>query len=207
MGDLRAIAAAVDGVVRLLDRATADPVLATAGVSPEVAAVTTDAFADLVGTLDRTTRVTVHLFRVAASAQRAPEPTVPRRDGAARVLAPTVVDCHMLVTAWSADAAAQQVALAWAVRVLEENRTLPAAFLNGGAWADTFAAEESVDLWPYALTLQDEKDLWQFAPALQRPSVSLVARAVRIDSTVTVDLGAPVRVRALRFAPHVPEPV
>lgn len=206
MGDVRAIAAVVDGVVRLLNRSARDPVLVAAGVRPTAEAITTDAFAETAQALANTTKVTVHLYRVTPSAQRSPARTVLAADGVTR-LTPAVVDCHMLVTPWAGTAGAQQLALAWAIRVLEDTRSLPAAFLNQGTWARTFGAEETVEVWPHALTMQDEKDVWQLAPTLQRPSVSVVARAVQITSTVDVEVGEPVRVRVMRSAPHVPEPV
>ena len=57
------------------------------------------------------------------------------------------LDLHYLLTAWAADAIKQQRLLGWAIRVLADTPTLPAALLNdAGPEHDVFMPEETVEL-------------------------------------------------------------
>jgi Pvc16 N-terminal domain len=93
------------------------------------------------------------------------------------------LDLHYFVTAWSGDPIRQQLLLGWAARRLEDSPILTSAMLNQHAPAPgVFRPDESVELAAESLNIQDEVSVWNAVKALQQPSVTYVARGVRIDS-------------------------
>jgi hypothetical protein len=100
---------------------------------------------------------------------------------------PIPLDLHYLLTAWSRKAATQQRALGWAVRVIHDTASLPAAILNRHQPEEVFRADETVEVIWHNLSQQEVSDIWEPAKANQQPSASYVARIVEIDSTVSLE--------------------
>lgn len=164
------------------------------GETVAVAAVTVTA---LTANLQAAGRVLgVWLYAVSPNAQRrtlAP----PRIEGQPRQLPGTAFDLHYMLVARASDALTQQRLLGWAVRVLEDDLSLPAAVLNNGAFDGCFRNDETVQLTLESLTPSEENDIWQVAQAARLPAVAYMARMVVLDSRRTLPEAAAVREREL----------
>ena len=130
--------------------------------------------------------LSLHLYHVAVNTSR--RNVGPQVDAlGVRRKPPIPLDLHYLLTAWSKDPTTQQRALGWAVRVIHDTATLPAAILNRHAPEDVFRAAETVEVVWQNLTRQEVADIWEVARTNQQPSASYVARIVEIESTVSLE--------------------
>jgi len=89
--------------------------------------------------------------------------------------------------------------LGWAVRVVQDTPTLPAAVLNRYAPAEAFRPDETVEVIWENLSQQELYDIWESARPNQQPSACYVARIVEIESTVTLDEYPLVQTRDLGY--------
>jgi hypothetical protein len=126
----------------------------------------------------------VFLYRVSLSEVQAddglPAPGGPH---AAR---PTVVDLHYLVTASAVEPLTSQHLLGWAMSVLHDNPVLSSSVLDDLPGMDeVFEDGETVSVGWEPLSLTDLHGVWEAAAQPAAPSATYVARAVRIDSTVS----------------------
>lgn len=136
---------------------------------------------------------TLYLYRVAVNTTRRNLPPRRHPDGLLR-MPPVPVDLHYLVTAWSRDPVTQHRLLGWCIRTLQDNPIVPAGYLNQfGPDQDLFGPDESIELTWEVLSRQDMTDAWEVAKSNQQPSVSYVARILRIESDVEVAEHAPVQ--------------
>jgi hypothetical protein len=148
--------------------------------------------------LENKPRVSIFLYRVLSSTVRTDRG--PRLGPDGRTYQPSLpVDLHYLVSAWSRDAATAHRLLGWTFTVLQDTPILPSALLNAYQ-PGVFGDHEAVELCWNPLSQSDLSDLWQVASAQLTPSGTYVARAVRLDSTVALDDGGPVRVRQFDYA-------
>jgi hypothetical protein len=150
--------------------------------------------------------VSIYLYRVAYNTNRRNRP--PRTLLNGERFKPSVpLDLHFLLTAWAKTAEQQWALLAWTIRTIEDTPVLPAGLLNqnAGSAADgtplnVFPDDESVELVGETLSLQDTTNIWEIARHSQQPSLSLVARAVLIDSLVEIPTGERIQTRAFDLA-------
>lgn len=129
--------------------------------------------------------VTVFPHRVSYSAQR--RPTAARTNSVGERFRPSVlVDLHLLVSAWATSAAQQMHLLGWAARTIEDTPILGAGFLNrfGSAEEPVFDANETIEVVPEPLSMQDLVSIWELNKARQQPSLGYVARMIALDSDV-----------------------
>lgn len=123
--------------------------------------------------------VAVWLHRVSPCPQRRPV-AHPQREPA--LLPGVALDLRYLVVARASDPVVQHRSLGWAIRVLEDQPSLPASVLNQGAFDACFRPDESVELTLDPLTSQEENDAWQVAQTARHPAAAYVARMVVLDS-------------------------
>jgi hypothetical protein len=122
------------------------------------------------------------LWRVTLSSTQRNLP--PRRLPDGRVMRPSLpLDLHYLLTPWAGDIETQQRMLGWAMRVLEDVTTLPAAMLNYHlAETDTFSSDESVELVADPMAMTDLFNLWDKLKHNMQTSMTYLVRNVLIDS-------------------------
>jgi hypothetical protein len=112
---------------------------------------------------------------------------------------PMAIDLHYLLAPCADSTEFQQRLLGWGMRALEDNPVLPAGLFNSLSQEDDiFHEDETVELVPEPLTLQDITNI--FDPV--KPNVCLaagyVARMVGIESRRPVTEAEPVQTRELR---------
>jgi hypothetical protein len=145
------------------------------------------------------------LYRIGVNRTRRTTPQRPDALGR-RPAKPLGVDLNYLLTAWAQSAEKQQLLLAWAMRVLEDNAILPSGLLNDNAPRPSiFAADESVELLADSLSLQDVYPLWELLKPYIPLSATYVARLIDIESVRFDAEFAPVQTVAFDFA-KVPTP-
>lgn len=91
------------------------------------------------------------------------------------------LDVHFLLTAWGSRASLELAILGWAMRVLEDRGTLTASLLNGVS-PGTFHSDETVEVVPADLPMEDMMRIWDGLPRDYQTSVPYTARVVRIES-------------------------
>jgi hypothetical protein len=128
--------------------------------------------------------LSLYLYRVATNMTRRNLPSRRSADGR-RYRLPLPVDLSYVLTPWAKTAAQQHRLLGWAMRTLEDTPILPAGYLNSyGAQVETFHPDETVELVPEPLSLQDVNNIWNGFKPNMYPSVAYVARLVVIESSV-----------------------
>jgi hypothetical protein len=143
--------------------------------------------------------VSLFLYRVAPNGSRRNLPPRTDLDGF-RVKPPIPVDLSYAVCVWGRTVDVQQRLLGYCVRALGDAPILPAGLLNtSGPERTTFRGDETVELLPESLSLQDLHLLWD----LVKPNVPLVmayvARGVPIESTVEIAEYPAVQTRVLEL--------
>lgn len=145
--------------------------------------------------------ISVYLFRVSVSGARHNFAPRESADGQ-RLKRALPVDLQYLLTAWSReDARRQSAMLLWAMRVLEDLAELPGNLVNQhyGTDAPPFRGSESTQIALEPLSLQDQVNIWEPAKQNMQPSVSLLARAVPIDTDMTERSHSPAQTREFRL--------
>jgi hypothetical protein len=138
----------------------------------------------------------VYLYRLAANTSRRNQPPHTELDGT-RTKPPLPLDLYFLITPWAATAEKQYRLLGWIMRVIEDSNIIPATLLNeleqNGA---IFDPDESVEVFYDPLGLNDMAILWENLKQVKvLPSVTYVARLVRINSRTPFTVGEPVQTR------------
>ena len=108
------------------------------------------------------------------------------------------LDLHYLVTYWGTSAEAEQTILSWVMQQLTANPVLDSSMLSSLA---NWRADETIQLVPTNLSLEDVLRIWDALGPKYRLSISYLARVVQIEAEVPA--GAPVV--ATRFQLTQPE--
>jgi Pvc16 N-terminal domain len=180
----QSIGSVAEAVTRLLEQSWQPGLLA--GIEPQFAVYHGKDFSS-----PMSAGLSVFVYQVSVDqVQRTLPPALPdhRR--------PLPVRVFMLLTAWAQDASTEHYLLGWAMRAIEDNPVLSAGFLNAAA-PGVFRPDETVELVPVDLTNDEVFQLWQVLPGSLQLSVPYLARVIRIESQLTVPVGAPVRERDL----------
>jgi uncharacterized protein DUF4255 len=193
MATFGAIAATSNAILGILRAAATDePEFSTASFSLFTSA-------DLQKTSSERLACSLYLYHVAVNGERRNLPTQVDVFGV-RHKAPISLDLHYLLISWAKDAETQQRMLGWAVRVVQDTPTLPAAVLNHYSPAEVFRPDETVEVIWENLTQQELFDIWEAARPNQQPSACYVVRIVQIESTVPVGEYPLVQTRDLGYA-------
>lgn len=118
------------------------------------------------------------------------------------------LDLHFMLTPWAGEAERQLRLLGWAMRFIEDNAIIPANVLNHALTLrdrPAFDADEAVELFCDPPSLADYLGLWDKYKTRWQTSVTYVARAVLIESAMTMPEEALVRTRDLRYGTSAPE--
>lgn len=124
--------------------------------------------------------LTLYLFRLVPNAQQRTPPSRFVESGRRR--RPQLsLDAHFLLTAWGKSSASQHAILGWAMRVIEDHAILPAGLLDS-VRPDVFPPDETVDVVPGALSVDEMMRVWDRLPIDYQLSVPYVARMIRIET-------------------------
>jgi hypothetical protein len=141
--------------------------------------------------------VSLYLYRIYVSTSRRQMP-VRCTPAGARLRPSLPVDLCYLLTPWAKTAEKQHLILAWAMRTVEDTPILPSGILNKyGHEPNTFRPDETVDLVPDTLSIQDMLNVWEVNKHNLQISAAYIARAVTLDSQITEVEGPPVQTRVL----------
>jgi Pvc16 N-terminal domain len=94
------------------------------------------------------------------------------------------LDLHYLITYWGTDPRAEQTILAWTMLQLQSAPILDNSILSPST---TWDANESVQLVPADLSLEDILRIWDALGPKYRLSLSYIARIIRIDRGLTLE--------------------
>jgi len=92
------------------------------------------------------------------------------------------LDLHYLLTYWGTDPRAEQTILAWTMLQLQSTPILDNSILSPSS---TWDVNESVQLIPADLSLEDILRIWDALGPKYRLSISYIARIIRIDRALT----------------------
>ena len=92
------------------------------------------------------------------------------------------VDLHYLITYWGIDPEAEQTILGWVMTQLQSAPILDSSILAPGKIWDT---DESIQLVPADLSLEDILRIWDALGPKYRLSLCYIARVLRLDTGVT----------------------
>jgi hypothetical protein len=113
---------------------------------------------------------------------------------------PLTVNLHYLLTVWAEEAKAEHQILAWAMRTFHTHQGLsPSDLTPDGGWA----TGELVQIIPAEISLEDTTRIWNGLHRPFRPSLTYIARGVKIGIAPS-PTGKPVVARRLRFTDEVP---
>ncbi len=190
MADFHAIQVTCDAVMRLLQES----------YSPDLIEPATHLQFEVYGTGDfkdhMAQGVSLFLYRVHVNATQRSPLVKDTLGNVRRHLLP--LDLHLFVTAWAPKASLQHAILGWAMRLLEDTPVLSSSLLNG-VRADTFRAEETVELVAGQITNEELMRIWDDLGAEYQLSVPYIARVVRIESLMGETLGPPVSQRQFEY--------
>lgn len=124
----------------------------------------------------------IYLFRVAINATVRNTP--PRRAPDGRRFRPALpVDLQFMITPWAREVERQHRMLGWVMRMMEDTALLSAGHLNHYlAEADTFGANEAIELVCDPLSLSDYLTLWDRLRPQLPASATYTLRMVPIES-------------------------
>ena len=127
--------------------------------------------------------VSIYLYRVAVNMTRH---NTPRLGADGRRYRPALpVDLYFMLTPWAKSASQQHSLLGWAMRELANTPIIPAGYLNQySAQEQTFRSNETVEVVPELLSLQDMYNIWNGFKTNMYPSVAYVARLIMLESSV-----------------------
>jgi hypothetical protein len=114
---------------------------------------------------------------------------------------PLSLDLHYLLTAWSNNAAEEQLLLAWAMRQLYDIPVLDVSSLSPeGGWT----SGDVVHWIPAEMTHEDMTRIWGALNPPYRLSFPYIARVVRIDPVTDMPSGKPVVASRFGFTEQTP---
>lgn len=143
--------------------------------------------------------LTLHLHRVTPGV-RGPQPDRPGPSGT--VLRPVAnVELHYLLASWAATANDQHVLLGWAVQTLATSYQLPAALLNRHRSTPVFFEDESVEIVPDTLAIQDLGSIWEVSKPDIQVAAAYRARSVTLHAPFPAAVGGPVQTRRFEAEP------
>jgi hypothetical protein len=139
--------------------------------------------------------ISLYLYRIQVSTARRKLPAR-QTPGGARLRPALPVDLHYLLTPWAKTAEKQHLLLGWVMRLLEDTPILPSGILNKyGHEPNTFRPDETVDLIPDSLSIQDMLNIWEVGKPNIQISVCYIARAVALESLAVEKEAEPVQTR------------
>jgi Pvc16 N-terminal domain len=98
------------------------------------------------------------------------------------------LDLHYLISYWDATAngaEAEQKILVWTMQQIQSNPILDTSILSLSTTAPGWQSNDAIQIVPADLSLQDILDIWDGLGPNYRLTLGFVARAVRVDTTVT----------------------
>lgn len=101
---------------------------------------------------------------------------------------PLAMDLHFLMTAWAGSPLEEQTILAWAMQQMHDRPLLDMGSLAKAGWQ----ADESVQILPIDLSMEDMMRLWDALEPKYHLSVAYVGRVVRVDSAQEEPMAQPV---------------
>jgi hypothetical protein len=110
---------------------------------------------------------------------------------------PLSIDLHFLLTAWAASALEEQTILTWAMQQIHARPLLAMESLAAEGWQ----AEETVQVLPTDLAMEDLMRLWDGLEPSYRLSVAYVARVVRVDPADPTEAPRPVLATRFGYGP------
>lgn len=135
----------------------------------------------------------LYVYRVAVNGtQRTLPPATPRHRR------PLPVEVSFIVTPWAQSAQRQLELLGWCMRVMDDEPVLPAAVLNASV-PNVFGPQETVEVVPTQLPLEEYSRLWDALTFDYQLSVAYTARVVRLESDLDEVEAGPVLERELDF--------
>lgn len=111
---------------------------------------------------------------------------------------PLAMDLHFLMTAWAGSPLEEQTILAWAMQQMHERPLLDMGSLAGSGWQP----EESVQILPIDLSMEDMMRLWDALEPKYHLSVAYVGRVVRVDSAREESMPQPVVATRFGWGDH-----
>jgi Pvc16 N-terminal domain len=190
MANYRAVAAACEAVVRLLQQSWRPELFD--GAELQFRVFRTKSFSSPMDA-----GVSLFLYRVALNGLHRTPPARPGPGGRPR--RPQLpLDLHFLLTPWAREASLEQEILGWMMRTIEDTPSLPAGLLNALA-PHVFEPEETVEIVVGQMSNEELFRIWDVLPNDFQVSVPYVARIVRIDSELEQREGEPVLTRQLDF--------
>jgi Pvc16 N-terminal domain len=139
--------------------------------------------------------LSLYLYRLTISNSRR---QLPRRHtpSGERVRPALPVDLCYLLTPWAKTAEKQHLILGWAMRLIEDTPILSSGILNKyGHEPGTFRPDETVDLVPDTISIQDMLNVWEVGKPNIQISMVYIARAVSLESRLTERDEPPVQTR------------
>jgi hypothetical protein len=147
--------------------------------------------------------ISLFLYRVAVNGSQRNQLSRPGPHGQRR-RRPLPLDLFYMLTPWAGTAEVQHRLLGWAMRTLEDHPILNSGLLNHYApEPDIFQPDETVEVFPEAISLQEMVHIWEVLKPNQQLSVTYVARMIGIESELTLPDGKPVQTRELGLGQEV----
>ena len=139
----------------------------------------------------------IYLYRVAISG--AVRNLTWRRSPDGQRFRPSLpLDLQYMITPWAQDVAVQHRMLGWVMRMMEDTGVLSSGHLNHYLpEADTFAANEALELICEPLSLTDYLTLWDRLRPRLPASATYTLRMLMIDSDVRISEGPLVQTRQM----------
>ncbi len=129
-------------------------------------------------------QVTLYLYRIGIDKHLRTSPD-PRHPGEVQTR-PLGLELHYLMTAWCGTVSDEHTLMSWAMRELHMAATFGAGrLIPGRLWR----AEETVQITPSELSIEDMMRIWDALAPSYRLSVSYIARVVRVDSLLAPSAG------------------
>lgn len=122
--------------------------------------------------------VSVFLHRITLNEQMRSATRLQDKSNAEPVL---FLDLHYLITYWGTSAEAEQTVLIWVMQQLEMFPVLDSSLLSSAA---EWTRDDSIQLIPTNLSLEDVLRIWDGLGPKYRLSLSYLARVVRVDQPV-----------------------
>ncbi len=134
---------------------------------------------------DLNTTVSLYLYRTTINEHVRNVPSLKKsRDKSI----PLSVDLHLMLSAWANSAAAEHTICAWVMRQMHQHPIMDVSSLTEeGGWS----SDDVVHIIPAEISNEDLMRIWDAIAPYYRPSVSYLARVVRI-STDPAEAGMPV---------------
>jgi hypothetical protein len=110
------------------------------------------------------------------------------------------LDLHFILTAWAQDPSLQHLIAGWMMRMIEDTPILPPGLLNQ-RYPGLFSADEAVVITPAELSMEELLRMWEvIVENVYQLSIPYVARYVKVESELLVEIGRPIQERTFDLA-------